>query len=158
MHSRTHPPSARLWRLCRAPRLAAVFRLPRSQPRIAACLQHRDDRGPGRGPADAVLLQPAHQPGLGMALGRRGHMAFGAYRRDRHRFARLDHRQATVAGARIARILALRYPQPEMAVEDPRRAFGGKRDRVVLTGQLDAHPIDPGERVHDNRWCSFHGI
>src|SRR6266567_1779691 len=42
------------------------------QPHVTAVQQHRDDRGVGRGPADAVLLQRLHQGSLRVAGGRLG--------------------------------------------------------------------------------------
>jgi hypothetical protein len=47
-------------------------------PHIFAVAQHAEDRGVGRGPADAELLHPFHQRGLGEARRRLGEMLVGA--------------------------------------------------------------------------------
>ena len=96
------------------------------EPHIVAVLQHLEDRGIGRGPADAELLELLHQARLGVARRRLGEMLL-----------RLDRRRASsssrsLSGGRrrpsstLVGIVLVLVVEREEAVEGDGRAGGAQ--------------------------------
>ena len=143
-----HPAAEeRLQERGRDPAALGRHEAPVVQDRVAALLQHRDDRHPGRGPADAELVQPAHQPRLGVARRRLRDMALHPHRGRRYGIAFLQYRQGGAVSAGLRHVLA---PDPEMAVEDHRRALRRQQEIARRSpgfrGDPDPHPVEPGRR------------
>ena len=117
------------------------------QDRVVAFLQHGDDRRPGRRPADAELVQPAHQPRLRVARRRLRDVALDPHRNRRHG---LPFRQRGEHGPVPFGVpTAVTAPDPQMAVEDHLRAPGRQHDAACFRpfrGDLHPYPVEPGRR------------
>ena len=146
-----HPPAEERLQECgRDPAPLGRHEAPVVDDRVVALLQHRDDRRPGRRPPDAELLQPAHQPRLGVARRRLGDMAHRPRPGHGHGRAFRQRRQGAPGAVSLIVPFAVAAPGAEVAVEGGggplRRQFDAAGVRPGRRGEPDPHPVDPGGR------------
>ena len=110
---------------------------------VLAVLERRDDRGIGRGTADAVLLERLHERGLAVARRRLGEVLQGGERGEAHGVA-LVHRRQHVIGIVHLGVIAAFLVDGHVAGLHERRAIGAQ--------QVTLRPI--GARQHVDR----HGV
>ena len=118
---------------------------PLLQPDVVAVLQDLQDRGVGRGPADAQLLQLLDQAGLGEARRRLGEVLLGQDLAAGHRLALVHRRQAAVAVLALARaVVAALLIERQVAVEGDHRAGRPQLGRGAVDGDVDRDLVQAG--------------
>src|SRR4029079_7919015 len=95
---------------------------------VAAVLEHLEDRGIGRGPADAELFHALDQRGLGEARRRLGEMLGDRQRLPLERIVRAHRGQA--AGVLVLFVVAAFLVEREEAVELDDLAGGAELQRA----------------------------
>ena len=113
---------------------------------IVAVLQHRDDAGVGRGPADAELLELAHQARLGKARRRLGEMLLGHDLAALERIARRHRRQQAALVLVARRIVAAFLIELQETVEGHGLAGRAKAHAAVGRGEVGDHPVEQRAR------------
>src|SRR6185437_15127872 len=121
---------------------------------VVAVLQDLDDRGIGRRSADAELLQPLDQAGLGIARQRLGEMLLRPDGLANHRLALGHRRQAAACALLLVGVVAILVVELEEAVELDDRAGGAQHDPPIAGGDIDRDLIED-RRFHLARHGAF---
>ena len=111
---------------------------------VFAVAQRGDDRGVGRGPADAVLFEGLDQRSLGIARRRLGEMLLRVKRRQPHRIAHLHGRQHVVAVV-LDGVVASFLVDGDVARLDQGGAVGAQqvaRRSVAAREHVDRHGVE----------------
>ena len=115
------------------------------EPHVIAVLQHLDDRGIGRRPADAQFLELLDQAGLAIARRRLGEMLVRDDRAALEPLAVAHRRQAAVLVIRasfINFVVAVFLVQLQKAVEQRDRAGGVQPHPAAWVGDVDADLVE----------------
>ncbi len=114
-------------------------------PHVVAVLQHLDDRGIGRWPADAELFELLDQARFAVARRRLGEMLLGLDLAAIERIALFERRQTSVVLV-VLGIVDVFAVEREIAVERDGRAGRAQHDIAGRRGDIDADLIDQRRR------------
>jgi len=111
---------------------------------VIALLQHVDDAGIGRGPADAEFFESLHQAGFRITRRRFGEMLLGQHLAAVQRLVLGDIGQQRVAVVVLALLVLAFVVERQEAVELDDRAGGAQLHGVVAAGDIDRYLIEHG--------------